>query len=81
MNNINAKVINISHDNEPEIYAAISKPDILLENVDMSSGALEKHIPVSLHRSLALASQRASVAAEEFRNWLDFRINSMHGKG
>ena len=36
-----AKVINISHDNEPEIYSAISKPDILLENVDMASGDLD----------------------------------------
>ena len=36
-----AKVINISHDAEPEICAAISKPDILLENVDMSSGSLD----------------------------------------
>ena len=36
-----AKVIDISHDNEPEICAAISKPDILLENVDMSSGGLD----------------------------------------
>ena len=31
-----AKVINISHDNEPEICAAINKPNILLENVDLS---------------------------------------------
>ena len=36
-----AKVINISHDNEPEICAAINKPNILLENVDMSSDGLD----------------------------------------
>jgi len=36
-----AKVINISNDNEPEICEAISKPDILLENVDISSGSLD----------------------------------------
>ncbi|HCU80933.1 MAG TPA: phosphoenolpyruvate carboxykinase (ATP) [Chloroflexi bacterium] len=36
-----AKVINISNDNEPEICAAINKPDVLLENVDMSSGIID----------------------------------------
>tara|TARA_A100001037_G_scaffold298408_1_gene322075 strand:- start:743 stop:2320 length:1578 start_codon:yes stop_codon:yes gene_type:complete len=36
-----AKVINISNDNEPEICEAISKSDILLENVDISSGSLD----------------------------------------
>mgnify|MGYP006087707419 FL=1 len=51
-------------------------PDIG-ERIAMSTGALEKHIPVSLHGSLALASQKAGVAAEEFRNWLDLRVNSM----
>ena len=36
-----AKVINISHGSEPEIYTAINKPGVLLENVDMSLGVLD----------------------------------------
>ena len=51
-------------------------PDIG-ERIDMSTGALEKHIPSSLHGALSNASQKAGKAAEEFRNWLDLKVNSM----
>ena len=47
------------------------------ERIAMSTGALENHIPVSLHGALSKASQKAGKAAEEFRNWLDLRVNSM----
>ena len=43
----------------------------------MSAGALEPHIPTSLHGSLAQAANNAGEAAEEFRKWLESRVGSM----
>ena len=51
-------------------------PDIG-ERIAMSTGALESHIPVPTHERLALASKKAGESAEEFRNWLESRVDSM----
>lgn len=51
-------------------------PDIG-ERIAMSTGALESHIPVPMHERLALASKKAGESAEEFRNWLESRVDSM----
>ena len=51
-------------------------PDIG-ERIAMSAGALEPHIPTSLHGSLAQAANTAGEAAEEFRKWLESRVGSM----
>ncbi|MBO67717.1 MAG: DUF885 domain-containing protein [Acidiferrobacteraceae bacterium] len=51
-------------------------PDIG-DRIAMSAGALEPHIPRSLHQSLAAASKKAGEAADNFRGWLESRVSSM----
>ena len=48
------------------------------ERIAMSTSALEKHIPHSMHQRLSEASKKAGESSELFKNWLESRVDSMN---
>ena len=48
------------------------------ERIAMSTRALEKYIPHSMHQRLSEASKKAGESSELFKNWLESRVDSMN---